>query len=95
MIRALPAGALPRGGPFPADAGLIQGARRARGMKRDLMDILCCPVHKADLTLTVQQENDVEILEGDLFCAQCNFHYPIEGGIPNLLPPDMHQRVKS
>ncbi|MHB8584603.1 MAG: methytransferase partner Trm112 [Thermoplasmatota archaeon] len=60
-------------------------------MKRDLMDILCCPVHKSDLKLTVTKENEEEILEGDLFCAQCNFHYPISGGIPNLLPPEMHE----
>lgn len=70
----------------------IHGARRRCLVKRDLMDILCCPVHKSDLTLSVKQENDVEVMEGDLFCAQCDFHYPIEGGIPNLLPPDMHER---
>ena len=61
-------------------------------MKRDLMDILCCPVHKSDLALTVKEENDTEVLEGDLFCGECGFHYPIEGGIPNLLPPEMHEK---
>ena len=62
-------------------------------MKRDLMDILCCPVHKTDLKLTVKKENEDEILEGDLYCATCDFHYPIEEGIPNLLPPEMHEKV--
>ena len=62
-------------------------------MKRDLMDILCCPVHKTDLVLTVKQEDATEILEGDLYCATCSFHYPIEGGIPNLLPPEMHEKA--
>lgn len=61
-------------------------------MKQDLMEILCCPVHKTDLVLTIKAKNEAEILEGDLFCAQCSFHYPIEGGIPNLLPPDMHEK---
>lgn len=61
-------------------------------MKRDLMDILCCPVHKSDLKLTVEKEDATEVLEGDLYCATCDFHYPIEGGIPNLLPPDMHEK---
>lgn len=61
-------------------------------MKRDLMDMLCCPVHKSDLRLTVKSEEGAEILEGDLFCAECAFHYPIEGGIPNLLPPEMHDK---
>ncbi|HVL47117.1 MAG TPA: methytransferase partner Trm112 [Candidatus Thermoplasmatota archaeon] len=60
-------------------------------MKRDLMDILCCPVHKTDLALTAKEENAEEILEGDLYCARCDFHYPIAGGIPNLLPPEMHE----
>ncbi|HLE98245.1 MAG TPA: methytransferase partner Trm112 [Candidatus Thermoplasmatota archaeon] len=61
-------------------------------MKRDLMEILCCPVHKSDLKLTVKEETPEEILEGDLYCGECRFHYPIEGGIPNLLPPEMHER---
>jgi uncharacterized protein len=61
-------------------------------MKRDLMDILCCPVHKSDLTLTVKEETPTEVMEGDLYCSQCDFHYPIEGGIPNLLPPEMHEK---
>lgn len=51
------------------------------------MEILCCPVCKGDLTLTVQKE-DKEILEGTLLCAHCNHTYEIRDGIPNLLPPD-------
>lgn len=61
-------------------------------MKRDLMDILCCPVHKADLQLRVAKEEGGEILEGALHCALCHFDYPIEEGIPNLLPPEMHEK---
>jgi uncharacterized protein YbaR (Trm112 family) len=61
-------------------------------MKRDLMDILCCPVHKTDLQLRVTKEDREEILEGTLHCAQCRFDYPIEDGIPNLLPPELQQR---
>lgn len=61
-------------------------------MKRDLMDILCCPVHKTDLRLTVANEEAGDIVTGDLFCPTCDFHYPIEGGIPNLLPPEMHEK---
>jgi uncharacterized protein YbaR (Trm112 family) len=60
-------------------------------MKRDLMDILCCPVHKSDLRLTVKKEEGNEVIDGDLYCAKCDFHYPIEGGIPNLLPPEMQK----
>ena len=56
-------------------------------MKRDLMEILCCPVCKGDLDLKVDEEKD-EIVKGSLFCKKCNHRYVIEDGIPNLLPPD-------
>lgn len=60
-------------------------------MKRELMDILCCPIDKHELTLTVQEEDEDEILEGYLECTDCGERYPIEDGIPNLLPPDMRE----
>jgi uncharacterized protein YbaR (Trm112 family) len=56
-------------------------------MKRDLMEILCCPVCKGDLELKVDVERD-EIVEGSLFCKNCNHRYEIKDGIPDLLPPD-------
>jgi uncharacterized protein YbaR (Trm112 family) len=51
------------------------------------MDILCCPVCKGDLVLSVTDENEKEILEGELHCTACKVDYPIREGIPNLLPP--------
>ena len=57
-------------------------------MRRDLMDILACPMCKGDLDLKVRKENKKEILEGILTCRACKIDYPIEDGIPNLLPPD-------
>jgi len=53
------------------------------------MDILCCPLDKSELELEVIQRDDDEILEGRLVCTNCGEVYPIEDGIPNLLPPDM------
>ncbi len=58
-------------------------------MKRDLMDILVCPVCKGELSLTVTKEDENEIIEGSLHCASCDETYPIEDTIPNLLPPDL------
>lgn len=55
-------------------------------MRRKTLDILCCPVCKGDLTLTVAEENEKEIVEGVLTCAACRTDYPIHEGIPNLLP---------
>ena len=58
-------------------------------MKRDLMDILACPVCKGTLTLSVTKEEEGEIVQGSLHCDACNETYPIEDTIPNLLPPSL------
>ena len=58
-------------------------------MKRELMEIIACPVCKGDLSLDVTREDGDEIMEGSLTCASCNEVYPIEDSIPNLLPPDL------
>ncbi len=58
-------------------------------MKRDLMEILACPLCKGELVLSVTEEDETEIITGSLFCAQCKETYPIEDAIPNLLPPDL------
>ncbi len=58
-------------------------------MRHDLMEILVCPMCKGDLTLTIDKEEAGEIIEGKLVCAACAETYPIEDGIPNLLPPDL------
>ena len=59
-------------------------------MKPELMEILACPVCKGELALSVSKEEaDGEIVEGNLYCAQCDETYPIEDSIPNLLPPSL------
>jgi uncharacterized protein len=60
-------------------------------MRRRLLDILCCPVCKGDLLLSVGEENDEEIIEGVLVCERCDVTYPIHEGIPNLLPQEEGQ----
>ena len=58
-------------------------------MKKKLMDILACPVCKHHpLELTVSKEDEKEVLEGKIRCAKCSIDYPIEDGIPNMLPPE-------
>jgi uncharacterized protein YbaR (Trm112 family) len=59
-------------------------------MKRELMEILACPVCKGELELTIEEEKDQEIHSGSLYCRKCNVRYPIVDTIPNLLPPDQH-----
>ena len=57
-------------------------------MKRELMDILVCPVCKGKLELTVEEEGGGEVITGSLYCPRCDVRYRIVDSIPNLLPPD-------
>ena len=64
---------------------------RAMGgiLKKDLMEILACPVCKGELELKVEAEEGDEVITGSLVCHQCDETYPIDDAIPNLLPPQM------
>jgi len=57
-------------------------------MKKDLMDILACPICKGKLELKIEEENEKEVISGGLFCPRCGINYPITETIPNLLPPE-------
>ena len=50
-------------------------AAAAAGVSLDLLDLLVCPVDKADLRLDGTT----------LTCTECGRTYPIEDGIPNML----------
>jgi len=58
-------------------------------MKKELMDILACPVCKSSLKLNITEEKEGEVITGSLFCQKCSHTYPITDSIPNLLPPDL------
>ena len=51
-------------------------------MKRELLDILACPVCKGELALTVEKEAEREIIAGALLCRRCGITYPIVDCIP-------------
>ena len=53
------------------------------------MDILACPVCKGDLELSVEEQDEEEIVSGSLYCSKCDERYPIVDRIPNLLPKDL------
>jgi len=55
-------------------------------MKKDMIDILCCPTCKGDLELKITKEDKGDIIKGSFTCKKCNCTYNIEDGIPNLLP---------
>ena len=58
-------------------------------MRREMMEVLACPVCKGQLELVVEQEEDEEVVTGRLICHVCNETYPIEDSIPNLLSPHL------
>ena len=57
-------------------------------MRPDLLEVLRCPVCKGELTLSVSSRDAEEILGGTLTCPKCRVDYPIDDGIPDMLPPD-------
>ena len=62
-------------------------------MKEDLMDIICCPLDKQELELAVDERDGDDVIAGTLTCTECGETFPIEEGIPNLLPPDMRDDI--
>jgi uncharacterized protein len=54
----------------------------------DLLEILRCPLCRSELALAVAARDGEEIVRGTLTCAHCRVDYPIDDGIPDLLPPD-------
>jgi uncharacterized protein YbaR (Trm112 family) len=71
------------------DKLLSRPRREASKVKKELMDILACPVCKGDLKLNIEKEDEREVITGSLYCAKCNQRYPIVDAIPNLLPPEL------
>jgi len=62
-------------------------------MRKDLVEILACPVCKSSLDLTIEEENGREVVRGFLTCQLCAERYPIEDRIPNLLPSGLRKEV--
>lgn len=49
-------------------------------LSKDLLDVICCPIDKADLKYDKKKQI--------LVCTKCKFVYPVKDGIPVLLPPE-------
>lgn len=58
-------------------------------MKESLIDILCDPLDKSELELEAGERDGDEIIEGRPVGTVTGEVHPIEGGVPNLLPPNM------
>ena len=60
-------------------------------MKKQLMDILACPIdkyHPLDLHIFTEDE---EIVEGLIVCPKCLRWYPIRDEIPEMLPDELRK----
>jgi SAM-dependent methyltransferase len=58
-------------------------------MKRRLLDYIACLYCKCPLKLHEPVEQNSEIISGQLNCQQCQRSYPINNGIPRLLPDEL------
>lgn len=57
-------------------------------MKARLVDDLACPLSGHSLRLEPKRDLE-EIENGELVCDGCGQRWPIRGGIPRLVPPDL------
>ncbi len=65
---------------------------REQKMKKQLMEILACPIDKHHpLELHVFEEKQ-EIIEGLIVCPQCSRWYPIRDEIPEMLPDELREK---
>lgn len=60
-------------------------------MKKELMEVLACPIDKEyPLELHVFEQTD-EIIEGLIVCPKCLRWYPIRDEIPEMLPDELRK----
>ena len=60
-------------------------------MRKDLINILACPVCKSRLELEIDEAERDDVISGTLLCAECNESSPLADSIPNLLPPQLRE----
>lgn len=63
-------------------------------MKKNYTHTICCSLCRGDLILKALKENENEIFEGLFYCEKCKNRYPIQDGIPNILPLKINNLVK-
>jgi len=64
-------------------------------VKRRLLDWLACPACRGAITLTRGAPEADDIHDGELACGACLARYPIERGIPRLVPPALDAEVRA
>lgn len=57
-----------------------------------LRKLLVCPDCHSSLKDKVFETMENEVISGVLFCEKCETWFPIESGIPRMLPPELYDR---
>jgi hypothetical protein len=52
-------------------------------LSKELLEILACPMCKAD----------VKLRRNELVCVKCKRRYPIIDGIPHMLPDELREKL--
>lgn len=62
-------------------------------MKKQMLDILACPIDKSYPLELYEMKADADIIiDGALFCSQCSRFYPIIDEIPIMLPDELRNK---
>ncbi|GIU71043.1 MAG: hypothetical protein KatS3mg003_0522 [Candidatus Nitrosocaldaceae archaeon] len=61
-------------------------------MKRELLDILACPIDKYPNLELYELKTEEEIVEGVIYCPSCSRFYPIINTIPVMLPDELRNK---
>jgi SAM-dependent methyltransferase len=56
-------------------------------MKESLLQYLACPGCAGEISITVTDRDDLEIISGELHCLKCRKNFPIKDGIPRFADP--------
>jgi SAM-dependent methyltransferase len=62
-------------------------------MKRELVEQLACPLSSDPLRLEGDNGTD-DVESGELVCTGCGHRFPIRGGVPRLVPPDLVEQQR-
>ena len=55
-------------------------------MKENFLNVLKCPkCGKSNLSLDIEEKNDLEIRKGNVLCCDCNLSFGIESGVLNFM----------
>jgi len=63
-------------------------------MKKDNLNIICCPVCKGDMKLQVIKTSKDDVIEGTMRCEQCSNRYFIWNGTAFLVPASVPLEAK-